>query len=213
MPEKNTKIKICGITCLEDALFAAEEGADFLGFIFHRPSSRYIEPQSAAEIIQGLQNQFSSDKPQTIGVFVNDDLEQITAIRDEVNLDGVQLHGEEPVELLDALDPIKFRSLTLENLNRLGSSEVDGWLCDTDDPKQRGGTGLSWDYDQLLPYVADYRIIIAGGLNPQTVGDVVSRLHPWAVDVSSGVECSPGEKDERKVRAFIHAVRLACSKT
>ncbi len=204
-----TKIKICGITNIEDGLAVAGLAVDYLGFIFYAPSSRYVEPERAAQVIFSIREELVDAAPEMIGVFVDESVEHICSVRKTAGLDGVQLSGDEGPEVSASLEPLRFRGLSLESLDRLGSHGAEAYLCDTHAPEQKGGTGKSYDYSRLKPFIDDYSIIVAGGLRPGTVGDVVSDLRPWGVDVSSAVESEPGRKDLDAVRTFVEAVRKA----
>ncbi|HBF33867.1 TPA: N-(5'-phosphoribosyl)anthranilate isomerase [Candidatus Sumerlaeota bacterium] len=204
-----TRIKICGITRIEDALEAARLGADYLGFVFYPPSPRYIAPAGVREILRGLHAAGLERVPEAIGVFVDASPEEIVAVRAEARLDGAQFCGDESPEDVARTTPIRFRGMSLETLDRLGRYNAEAYLCDTHAPEQKGGTGRSYDYDTLQPYIYQYPIIIAGGLTPESVGGVISRLHPWGVDVSSALEARPGVKDLTRLRAFIAVVREA----
>jgi len=205
----HTRIKICGITNEEDALAAARLGVDFLGFVFYPPSPRYVGPGRVGEIVRCVREALGAAAPRTIGVFVDETAERVQSIRLTAGLDGVQFCGEESPETVRACAPLRIRTLSLSTLDRLGRFDVDAYLCDTHAPEQKGGTGQSYDYEQLRPCLDRYRIIIAGGLTPETVGPVVASLGPWGVDVSSALESVPGRKDLARVRAFVEAVRKA----
>lgn len=204
-----TQVKICGLTCIEDALALSEMGADYLGFVFYPPSKRYIEPEKAGEIITELRRRKGAESPLCIGVVVDLTPAEMENIRQKAKLDGIQLSGDEPQETLDALSPLRIRGISLKTLNRLGQGQPDFYLCDTHAPDQKGGTGEAYDYEQLRPWISRYPIMIAGGLTPESVGEVVSSLRPFGVDVSSALESGPGRKDLKKTRQFIEAVRRA----
>lgn len=204
-----THIKICGITHSDEGIAIGGMGVQYLGFIFYPPSPRYIEPEKAAEIIRAVRENVGEIAPAMIGVFVNETVEHMENVRKIAGLDGVQLSGDESPEIAEKLAPLRFRGLSLETLDRLRTHPADVWLCDTHAPEKKGGTGRSYDYSRLLPYVQNQPLIVAGGLTPDSVGDVVRRLRPWGVDVSSAVETSPGRKDLDAVRVFIESVRRA----
>jgi phosphoribosylanthranilate isomerase len=206
MPEP-TRIKICGITNLTDGLEAARLGVDYIGFVFYPPSPRYVYPNDARDIAAAIRSRYGSRAPATIGVFVDEKPDRIAALRNEVGLDGVQFCGDEPPEDVAWCKPVRFRGISLETLDRLGRYSVEAYLCDAHAPKEKGGTGRPYDYDLLKPYIASYRIIVAGGLTPQTVEKVISSLRPWGVDVSSALEAAPGRKDHVLMRTFVQAVR------
>jgi len=217
------KIKICGITSLEDAVFARNAGADFLGFILYERSPRYIEPEKIKEIILGLKS--SDNRPILVGVFVNDSAESIASILDFCGLDLAQLSGDEPPEfIIQTSSPIYGRSF--KGIQPQSSSEATAeaarfqppvptqdqpaLLIDAYHKTLRGGTGHQADWQiaaelsRLVP-----QLMLAGGLNPSNVGPAVEIVRPFAVDVSSGVEVKPGIKDPDKVRAFIQAAKSA----
>jgi phosphoribosylanthranilate isomerase len=205
-----TKVKICGITNLEDALHAVECGADMLGFNFYRGSKRYIEPAVAAEILNAL----GDAAVEKIGVFVNADAAEIAETARQVRLDGVQLHGDESPELADAVKASLPDVLVVKAL-RVGSGvairsaaayAVDHVLLDGDAGAMFGGAGQVFDWE-LAKGVEG--LILAGGLTPHNVAEAILALRPHAVDVASGVESSPGKKDPEKVAAFIKAAKEA----
>lgn len=204
---QGTNIKICGITNKVDALEAARLRADFLGFIFYPPSSRYIEPLQVAEIMTAARSEFGFAAPKAIGVFVDASSDSICLISKQATLDGAQFCGDEPSDLVDSVPGLRFRGLSLETLDRLGRYSVDAYLCDTYAPTEKGGTGRSYDYSRLKPYIPKYPLIIAGGLTPESVEGVVRDLRPWGVDVSSALEAAPGRKDHARMAAFFEAVR------
>jgi phosphoribosylanthranilate isomerase len=197
-----TRVKICGITSLEDALTAVDAGADALGFVFFRESPRHIFPEQAARIIQQL-----PPFVQVVGLFVNEETTAINEIADLCRLDLVQLHGDEPADYCcqirrRVLKAFRVRSLTC--LDPISEYPVAGYLLDTFSPSFYGGTGTSFNWEIASEAVRRHqRIILAGGLTPDNVAEAVRRVHPWAVDVSSGVESAPGKKDADKVRRFI----------
>lgn len=211
-----TYVKICGLTNLEDALVAAEAGADFLGFIFYVQSPRAVTPEQVKQITAGL-----PPYVQTVGVFINESIERITQIRQQTALAYIQLHGDEPPEMVrairgaykairpanaDQVRDIAAAYTGVEGLTvRLDSPEL---LIDTYHPELKGGTGQQMSRDiALQAQKHTRRLMLAGGLTPENVAEVVREVRPWAVDVSSGVEAVPGKKDHGKVRAFIQAVR------
>ncbi len=203
----NVRVKICGITRLEDASAAVEAGADALGFMFYEPSPRYIRPPDAARIIAQLPPFIAK-----VGVFV-DATENF--IRDAINacrLDSIQLHGNESPAFCGCfnLPVIKaFRIKDAESLRPLPQFQTSAWLLDSYTPGVPGGTGERFNWDLAVKAKALGKpIILAGGLTPGNVRDAVQQVQPYAVDVSSGVESSaPGKKDHLKLRQFIAAAR------
>lgn len=205
------KVKICGITCAEDALAAVAAGADALGFNFCPASPRYLDPRNARDIVRGLPPFVTA-----VGVFV--DVVSPEEVRRIARLSGVsvlQLHGEESPDYCRRLRgsyPL-IKALRLGGrLNRqtLGEYPVQAFLLDTYDETRRGGTGKTFDWS-LAGSLADLRpIILAGGLTPDNVAAAVRAVRPYAVDVCSGVEARPGKKDPEKLARFVEEVRRAC---
>ncbi len=204
----NVKVKICGITCRDDALEAVEYGADALGFMFYEMSPRQVTWTQAADITRGLPPFVAK-----VGVFVNPEAEHVRQAIAECGLDTLQFHGEEPSDFCTqfGLKVIKaFRVSDAGSLPGLLGYATDAWLLDSYVPAQHGGTGKGFNWDLAIQAKAHGRpIILAGGLTPDNVTEAVRRVCPFAVDVSSGVESAPGEKDAAKVRAFITAAKHA----
>jgi len=209
-PASDPLIKICGITNREDADLAVECGVDLVGFNFYSQSSRYIEPERAKEIAAGLPPEISK-----VGVFVNASVEKIAEIARQVGLDVVQLHGDETPEVV-----LRLRSETsLEIIKALrvapgfepataGTYSADAVLLDSYSAKERGGTGKTFDWTIVkeVQAVAE-RVFLAGGLTAENISQAIREVRPFAVDVCSSIESSPGKKDPKKVRQFIQAVR------
>ena len=199
-------LKICGITRLVDALQAAEQGATALGFVFWEKSPRYITPERAAEIIAKLPSAVT-----TVGVFVNEDIDRVQAIATTAGVTVVQLHGDETPEYGAWLDRPIFRSMTLVDADAV----IEGWpigtplLLDAADRERRGGTGVTVDWPRAAILARRRRVILAGGLTPDNVGEAIETVNPFGVDVSSGVEAAPGVKDVGKVTRFLENARAA----
>jgi phosphoribosylanthranilate isomerase len=203
-----TEIKICGITNPEDALFAAACGADALGFIFYRKTPRFIVPERAKEIIAML----PADVVR-IGVFVNHGFDEIEKIRTLCALDMVQLHGDESPEFCRRFSPSEvikaFSPRTEEDLSAIEAYPQTAVLVDARTPGLYGGTGATADWD-LAGLVMKMRpLILAGGLNPENIGQAMASVSPAAVDINSGVETAPGKKDHRRIREIIDLIRSA----
>ena len=191
-------VKICGITSFNDAIMAANYGASALGFIFYEKSPRYINP----EIIKTwISNVPSSVKK--VGVFVNKDVDKVNKIAEELNLDMVQLHGDESPEYCNhMIKPVikvfrvnnKFDSIMLNNY------QVATFLFDTYNKENHGGTGESFDWQSILQLNTEIPVILSGGLNADNVLEGIEVVKPSAVDVNSGVEAAPGKKDEEKIK-------------
>ena len=207
-----TRIKICGITNAEDAHAAADLGTDALGFIFVPGTPRYIEPQTAKRIISELPPFIT-----TVGVFADASPEAILQTVRVCGLSVVQLHGSETPEYCTdvgarhAVPLIKaFRVKDQQSLSPIPKYKVSAYLLDTYVKGKKGGTGEIFNWDLAREAKPYGRIVIAGGLTPKNVAQAALHVRPYAVDVSSGVECSPGKKDHEKIRAFIGNVKALC---
>ena len=209
-----TRVKICGITNVEDAMLAVEFGADELGFNFYRGSKRYLPPQNAREIIDQLP--ISSGN---VGVFVNEPIDSLLEIAEFAGIDGIQLHGDEDMDYIENLQKrtkrfiIKaFRVAPDFLVGDVLDWPLDFPLFDTHSSDRYGGTGETFDWEEfgvdiyLWFPVSAY---LAGGLNPENVADAVRVVRPYAVDVASGVEAQPGRKDPNKMKAFIENAKKA----
>lgn len=197
-------VKICGITSEEDALLATALGADAVGFVF-APSTRQIQPVQAYDIVRRLPPDVL-----TVGVFRDHAPQRVVDICNQVGLRAAQLHGHEPIEDVRYVRErvalvIKAFPAGSPALADVGRYTVDAVLVDGATP----GSGQVFDWKLAEGAPLGRRVILAGGLNADNVGAAIARVRPWGVDVSSGVEASPGRKDARKVRAFIEAARAA----
>jgi phosphoribosylanthranilate isomerase len=196
------QVKICGICDAAGAATAVEAGADLIGFHFCS-SQRQVTPEEAKAIIEGL-----SLRPTIVGVFIDQDAVEVRQIAEFAGLDLLQLHGSESPGF-EAGRPV----MKVLKVKEGQVPDAEGWpdpvMLDSWSSDQRGGTGQVWDWELARPLLAARRVFIAGGLEPGNVGKVVSGYKPYGVDVSSGVEASVRVKDPDKVRAFVHAVRLA----
>lgn len=195
------RVKICGITSLDDAREAVAAGADALGFVFYPPSPRAIEPALAAQIVGQLPPFVT-----TVGLFVNEDPQRVAEIAEQCRLDVVQLHGDEAPEqcvcpgrkVIKALRLRDEHDLALAARYRVDALLVDAWVADA-----YGGTGQLGRWDLARQLTADAVVILAGGLTPDNVAEAVEAVSPFAVDVSSGVEAAPGKKDPLLMQAFV----------
>ncbi len=197
------RIKICGLTNPTDALVAAELGADALGFVF-APSPRRVTPDEARAVIRRL-----PPLVQTVGVFVNEPLDKVEAIRDYCGLDLIQLHGDE-----DEAYAARFGRRAIKAVRVGPGSEPDvrafpeaTLLLDALSPDGRGGLGQSFDWNLAVGPARRRPIILAGGLNPDNVTRAIKTVRPFAVDVNSGVEAEAGRKDHEKLARFIHRAK------
>ncbi|MEA2344309.1 MAG: phosphoribosylanthranilate isomerase [Thermoanaerobaculia bacterium] len=204
-----TKIKICGITNEADALFCAEAGADFLGFIFVPSSPRHIEPEKAGEIAKRLRE--NTNTPKIVGVFQDASVDYINEIRNVVSLDVAQLHGRESDDEISVLDIPAIKTLHVgETMPDTHATPNAAWLLfDTFDERRSGGTGKRFDWSLLATYERSKPFFLSGGLTPDNVVAAVSMVRPDAIDVASGVEASPGLKDHDKVARLFERVRRA----
>jgi phosphoribosylanthranilate isomerase len=204
------KVKICGITRLEDALLAVEAGADALGFVFFHESPRHIFPEQAAAIIRHL-----PPFVQTVGLFVDEALETVNKTAGLCGLDIIQLHGKETPEYCEAVRRrvIKaFRVKDITCLEPMNTYQASAFLLDAWSPTAHGGTGRTFNWEIAACAAQVSRIILAGGLTPDNVAEAILQVRPYGVDVSSGVESSPGKKDSRKLTEFIsNAKSIHCS--
>lgn len=195
------RIKICGITSVEDGLHAARCGADALGLVFYPVSPRYVSAEQARRIIAALPPLVT-----TVGLFVNQPSNEITDIARFCGLDVLQLHGDETPEQCQ-LPPWRvikaLRVRDAASLNDLAAYRVSGMLLDAWQADSYGGTGHRFNWQLAVQAAQQRPIILAGGLTPANVAEAVKTVRPYAVDVSSGVESAPGRKDPELVAAFI----------
>jgi phosphoribosylanthranilate isomerase len=206
--DMQVKVKICGITNLDDALAAIDYGADALGFVFFKGSPRYVLYEKAGAIIKKLPSFIT-----TVGVFVNEETENIERVIRLTGIDIVQLHGNEPPELCNISRRIikAIRVKSLESLNPLKhyKNKVSAFLLDTFTPDVFGGTGQIFNWDIAVDAKQFGRIILAGGLRPDNIAEAVRRVRPYGVDVSSGIELEKGWKDHKKMGLFIKRAKAA----
>jgi phosphoribosylanthranilate isomerase len=195
------KVKICGNTNLDDTMAAVQAGADAVGFVFYAKSPRAVDPKTAAEIISRL-----PPFVVTVGVFVNEDLTVVRSIMEECNIPLAQLHGDESPQYCAELGRSVIKAIRVRDsrdLERMTAYQVSGFVLDAFVEGKPGGTGVPIDWDLAAQAQMLGPIILAGGLTPDNVLAAVRQVRPYAVDVTSGVEASPGKKDHAKVRAFI----------
>ena len=202
------RIKICGITRLEDALLATEAGADALGFMFFSGSKRAVTAPAAREITRQLPPFVTR-----VGVFVNAARDEVQRIAEEAGINALQFHGDETPEFCASFALPVLKALRVQDANSLNvipQFATAGILLDAFVPGQLGGTGARFNWD-LAIRAREYGrpIVLAGGLTPENVQDAVAKVRPYGIDVSSGVESEPGRKDPRKLREFIQRASLA----
>jgi len=202
-----TIVKICGIKTLPDALTAIEAGADYLGFNFYPKSVRFIEKSACAEITSVLKREHPQIK--LVGVFVNSSVEEIKDVLQTCHLNLAQLHGDETPEIFFQLAPHAFRAFRGIPESNAGyeRDEAPAMLIDAAVKGVYGGSGVTADWSAAAELAKKYPLLLAGGLTPENVADAVRQVRPWGVDVASGVESAPGEKDAEKMSAFVKAVR------
>lgn len=201
----SVKVKICGITSVADALAASEAGADALGFMFYPPSPRFVSNTVAREIIRELPPFLAR-----VGVFVDPTEEQVRQAIAETGIDTLQLHGNETPEFCRrfGLKTLKaFRVRDAESLRAAEPFTTEAWLLDSYVAGQLGGTGARFNWELATEAARRHCVILAGGLTPENAAEAVRVVGPYGLDVSSGVESSPGRKDAAKVRAFIAAAK------
>lgn len=202
----STLVKICGLTSAADALAAAEAGADMLGLMFYEKSPRHISLKTATEIARQLPPFVVK-----VGVFVNAPEDTVLRAIGECGLNLLQFHGDETPEYCSLFPVMTVKAIRIrdaESLKQLPAYQTNAWLLDTWQRDQLGGTGASFNWGLAVEaQKLGKPIFLAGGLTPENVADAVRRVQPYAVDVSSGVEASPGKKDPTKVAAFIRAVK------
>jgi phosphoribosylanthranilate isomerase len=202
----SVQVKICGITRVEDALMAQRAGADALGLVMYEKSSRHVNMQQAIALREAI-----ATDTLCVVLLVNADKEFVNQVIADVKPDLIQFHGDETADFCQQFDFPFIRALRMhDDLNISAEAgayyNAYGLLFDAWNPDQYGGTGEQFDW-QRLPTERDFHLILAGGLNPLNVAEAVETARPDMVDVSGGVESSPGVKDEQKVRAFINSAK------
>ncbi|MBF0541933.1 MAG: phosphoribosylanthranilate isomerase [Nitrospirae bacterium] len=198
------KVKICGITSLNDALACVKYGADAIGFILYNKSPRYITPEKIAHIIKRLPPFI-----QTVGVFVNVEPDIIKGILRDTGLNIAQLHGDETPDICELFPRVikAFRVRDIADIEDISKYRASAFLLDTYSVNAYGGTGKKFDWDIVEEAKGFGNVIVAGGLTPENVSDVIFQVNPYGVDVSTGVEESPGVKDHGRIKEFIEQVK------
>lgn len=207
------KVKICGITTLEDALVSIDAGADLLGFNFYAKSPRFITPAACAAITHYLQPRALG--VELVGVFVNAGQAEIETTLKYCGLDRAQLSGDEPPDLLHNLGERAYKAFRPKNETAL-TADLQAYalpvlppvaLIDANHPSLYGGSGQTADWGLAAAMARRLPILLAGGLTPDNVAEAILQVQPWGVDVASGVELAPGRKDPARVTAFIRAAK------
>ena len=204
---KRTRIKVCGITEKADVIHAVEAGVDALGFIFAEGSPRRVDPEKAKELLKSV-----PPFVEAVGVFVNEDPDLVTDIVKYCGLTMVQLHGSEPVDYCQLMPVRVLKAFAVRS--DTDASELDtyadtvaGYLLDTYHKDMAGGTGQPFDWQLVKDLQVPGPVFLAGGLGPDNVGEAIRVVHPFAVDVNSGVETEPGLKDHEKISELIRQVQ------
>lgn len=208
-----TYVKVCGMMEPEEACAVAHAGVDFLGLVFYPRSSRCVTPDRAREIVSAVR---STEEPaRLVGVFVDESPERVLEVVRQCDLDMVQLHGNESPQTVgwlieQGIMVIKaFRVRDGSSLDSIGSYPAVAYLLDAYVPDRPGGTGSRFDWSLATAAKAHGKVVLAGGLDAGNVSEAVRTVQPWGVDVSSGVEISPGHKNIEEVRRFIAEAKKA----
>lgn len=202
-----TRVKICGVTREADALLAVSLGADAVGLNFWQSGSRYIKPEAAAPISRAIAV-FTS----RVGIFLDADREEVESVLSRVDLDLIQFHGDEPASFCRSFDLPYIKALRASSMEEIRNGisaypDAEAVLLDTPADGAFGGAGVTFDWN-VIPEM-EQRLILAGGLAPDNVGDAITRLSPYAVDVCTGVEATKGIKDDQLMIGFFAAVAAA----
>lgn len=199
------RVKVCGITNLEDALCAVRFGASALGFVFYEKSPRFVKPEEAGKIIRRIPPFVTK-----VGVFVNAEADYLREAKGIAGFDVYQFHGDETPEFCATFGEDYIKAIRVKDagsLDAVNLYDADAFLFDAYSPDAYGGTGENFSWDVLSGRkLGDKFVILSGGLNPDNVRNAIRAVNPYAVDVSSGVESSPGVKDHTKLKRFMEAV-------
>ena len=203
------KVKVCGITRVDDALLAGDLGASAVGFVFWPRSPRYLDPAEARRIAARLPGDVAP-----VGVFVDPSAEEVRQVVEQVGLAAVQLHGDEPPAFCRELPYRVIKAVGVEEAAATRAAAVAvpeeaTVLLDARDPERRGGTGRTVDWEIAAGIAAARRVFLAGGLGPANARVAIRTVRPYGLDVSSGVESAPGRKDPARLRAFFDEVTRA----
>ncbi|NVB80143.1 MAG: phosphoribosylanthranilate isomerase [Kofleriaceae bacterium] len=208
-----TRVKICGVTLPDDAARVSAAGADFIGLNFWPRSKRYVDPERAPMLASVARGAGTS---KLVGVFVDPDVDEVLAVTAQVDLDIIQLHGDEDPDQVQRISRAVYRPVwkavpvgSRRDIERLDVWPVEAILLDAPTPG-RGGAGAKFDWNlarEARERFPRMQVVLAGGLRPDNVADAIATVDPWAVDVASGVEAGPGIKDAAKLDAFLAATR------
>ena len=204
--DEMTKIKICGIKTVNDALAAMDAGADLIGFNFYPKSPRCIDVGRCRDIMSVMRRY---GQITYVGVFVNASVAEVRATMETCGLSLAQLHGDETPEMLSALDGKAFKAFrgVPQSLDGFARGDAPALLVDASVKGAYGGTGVTADWNSAVAMAKQYPLLLAGGLTLENVAEAVQQVRPWGVDVASGVESAPGMKDAGKMKAFVQTVR------
>jgi len=205
---KRPLIKICGLTNYEDGRLCLENGADMLGFIFFDKSPRFINPDDAADIIARLKTKFNFD---SVGVFVNPAEDYVLRTIRTTNIDMLQFHGDESQSFIKKFNKKIIKAFRIKDRNDItkcfGFNDIDYFLFDGFSEKQYGGTGTTFDWNLLADFNFNQKLFLSGGISSENVENAVKIVNPYAIDLSSSLESTPGKKDKIKIKNFF----LCCS--
>ena len=199
------KIKICGITNIEDALAAESFGADAVGFIFYKKSKRYVSPEQAEHIMRAL-SLFTTK----VGVFVDETFEIINKISKQTGINVVQLHGNENLDIMKSISLPVIKAFRVDdnfNYNKLNQYQEYSILLDAYSENDYGGTGIKFNWEKI-PFEIKNKIILSGGISSDNIEIIYKNINPAAVDLSSSLEKTPGKKDKKKMEKFFNKVNL-----
>ncbi|MCG6890754.1 MAG: phosphoribosylanthranilate isomerase [Gammaproteobacteria bacterium] len=204
--QSRTRIKVCGITRLQDALQASDCGADSIGLVFHPPSPRFIDPEAALEISRALPPFVT-----VTALFLDEKEDWVAEVVQRLQPDCLQFHGNEPPEFCEIWGRPYIKSIPMGSIVDPCAyaqlhENAQGFLFDSNVAGRQGGSGDTFDWLKIPP-AFEHRLILAGGINPSNVADAIIQVKPWAVDVSSGVEASRGVKNSDLIEQFFHGVK------
>ncbi len=200
---KKPLIKICGITNYDDGLACMEGGADLLGFIFYDKSPRYVNPETAGDIIARLKEKFNFI---SVGVFVNPSEDYVKDIIKKTGIDILQFHGEEPSSFIKKFHKKAIKAFRIKDKKDtdkcLEYKDIDYFLFDAFSENQYGGTGRSFDWNILSDFKLRQKLFLSGGISTENIQSAVKTVKPRAIDISSSLEKEPGKKDKNKIKEF-----------
>lgn len=197
----HTRVKVCGVTRAEDAVFAVEAGVTLIGLNFVPASPRCVTAETARRLVTAI-----AGRAEVVGVVANLEPPALECLRRDARLDTLQLHGDEPPEVLSLLSDNDYKAVRIADVRDVATARLYSGrriLVDAKVPGLLGGSGHVFDWSLVADLASERQLLLAGGLHPENVREAVARVKPWAVDVASGVESSPGQKNPEKVLAFV----------